>query len=126
VLILLLAFSALAKNKGEAEQVTAEKDSETVQWTKFVDGDSHTYSDTTSFIRYRTGPHTITHLTMVCKVRFRWDKCFNLFAGQTYDARIDYKHKEVFITGQMEGNLGPITTFKNQAVNVTYEEEKIP
>ncbi|MGA2095962.1 MAG: hypothetical protein ABSH39_06655 [Candidatus Acidiferrum sp.] len=124
MLVLLSASGALSKKKGDAEQVIAEKDSETVQWTKFIDGDSHTYSDTTSYIKYRTGPHTIAHLTMVCKVRWKWDKCFKLFAGTTYEANIDYKHKEVSITGQMEGNLGPVTTFKSQAINVEYEEEK--
>ncbi len=126
MLILFFACAALAKDKADKVQVTAEKDSETARWSKLKDGTEHFYSDTTSYIKYRTGPHTITHLTMVCKVRWKWDKCFNLAAGQTYDAHIDYKRKEVSITGQMEGNLGPITTFKNQAINVTYEEEKNP
>jgi hypothetical protein len=125
LLILLCACAALlAKDRPERVQIIAEKDSETVRWSKLIDGTEHFYSDTTSYIKYRTGPHTITHLTMVCKVRWKWDKCFNLSAGQTYDAHIDYKHKEVSITGQMEGNLGPIATFKNQAINVAYEEEK--
>jgi hypothetical protein len=124
VLILLCACAVSAKDKGELVKVTAEKDSSTKTWTRLVDGDEKTYSDTTSFIKYRTGPHTITHLTMVCKVRWRWDKCYKLSANQDYDAQIDYKKKEVFITGQMEGNLGPTTTFKNQATNVVYEEEK--
>lgn len=123
-LVLFSACIALAKKTGDVEQVIAEKDSETHEWTKLVDGTSHTYSDTTSYIKYRTGPHTIAHVTMVCKVRWKWDKCFTLFAGTTYEAHIDYKHKEVSITGQLEGNLGPVTSFKNQAVNVEYEEEK--
>lgn len=123
--ILLLAWAAASKGKPSV-QVTAEKDSETVRWTKLVDGTSNSYSDTTSYIKYRTGPHTITHLTMVCRVRMIWDKCFTLSAGQTYDARIDYKHRVVLITGQLEGNLGPTTTFKNDAINVTYEEESVP
>jgi len=124
VLLLLCASIVVAKEKGEVVKVTAEKDSAINLWTTIVDGSSRTYSDTTSFIKYRTGPHTITHLTMVCKVRWRWDKCYKLSANQDYDAQIDYKKKEVFITGQMEGNLGPTTTFKNQAMNVVYEEEK--
>jgi len=123
IFILLFSCATSAKDKSNAEKVIAEKDSETVQWTEFVNGDSHTYSDTTSFIKYRTGPHTTTHLTMVCKMRWVWDKCFNLFAGQTYDARFDYKHKEIFIMGQLEGNLKPLTTFKNRAINIVYEEE---
>jgi hypothetical protein len=118
--------SVIAKDKSEKVQVTAEKDSKTVSWSELIDGTEHFYSDTTSFIKYRTGPHTIAHLTMVCKVRWKWDKCFNLTAGQTYDAHIDYKHKEVLIIGQLEGNLGPIKSFKNQATNVDYEEEKSP
>jgi hypothetical protein len=125
LIVLLSALSVVPSHKDLVDtKVTAEKDSSVNSWTKLVDGTSHEYSDTTSYVKYRTGPHTITHLTMVCSIRWKWDHCYPLVAGQEYDAKIDYKKKEVTITAQINGNLRPATTFKNQATNVEYEEEK--
>ncbi len=119
----LLTVPGFSKGKPESTKVVAEKDSEVKQSVAIVDGNTRVVSHVTSFVAYRTGPHTIAHVTMSCTERFIWDRCFTLYAGQTYDALIDYKHREVSIVGQLDGNLGAMKSFKNKAINVVYEEE---
>lgn len=79
----------------------------------------NTPDSTTNYVLWTTASGEKQHLTILCEVWRKWDRCIELQKGQTYAARFELgKDIVVRITVDARvGNFSRLTEFKSKVVS---------